>query len=156
MSGPHNGASSFTHVLIVLAGMRKGCSLEKQRLSSPRESCQQSQSFFVVVGLPKQPGEERQTFSRIPVLLKAVTLGGLLNPVGGGGGHGEVVDLSFPVPLAGPVQQAPCGRDVIGSSGRTGTIAPTSVVIVARLSSSLVLQGCRGGWGFLAAGSLTL
>lgn len=28
--GVHDGASSFAHVLIVLARMRKGCSLEKQ------------------------------------------------------------------------------------------------------------------------------
>lgn len=34
MLGSHNGASSFTHVLIVLPWMRKGCSLQTARLSS--------------------------------------------------------------------------------------------------------------------------
>lgn len=35
IEGPHNGASSFTHVLIVVARMRKGCSLEKQGWAHP-------------------------------------------------------------------------------------------------------------------------
>lgn len=43
----HNGASSFTHVLIVLAWMRKGCSLEKQRWAHS-ESCQPSRLLSVV------------------------------------------------------------------------------------------------------------
>lgn len=34
MLDSHNGASSFTHVLIVLPWMRKGCSLQTARLSS--------------------------------------------------------------------------------------------------------------------------
>ncbi len=33
--GPHNGASSFTHVLIVSVRMRKGCSLEKRGWAHP-------------------------------------------------------------------------------------------------------------------------